>query len=77
MKPPEPCKSGRCRSPVACNGFGYCRERNANGLPAAETIAAWREEAKANSVEIIDRKSIKLGGFTLTTTFGRIGPKRP
>lgn len=25
---PEPCLKGRCRSPVACNGFGYCRERN-------------------------------------------------
>jgi len=22
------CKSERCRSPVACGGFGYCREYN-------------------------------------------------
>lgn len=25
---PEPCLSGRCYSPLACNGFGYCRQRN-------------------------------------------------
>ncbi len=25
---PEPCMKGRCRSPVACGGWGYCRERN-------------------------------------------------
>ena len=24
----EPCTNGPCRSPVACSGFGYCRERN-------------------------------------------------
>jgi len=28
MTPPEPCLKGRCYSPVACNGWGYCRERN-------------------------------------------------
>lgn len=22
------CLSGRCYSPMACGGFGYCRERN-------------------------------------------------
>ena len=22
------CKSGRCFSPLACDGFGYCREEN-------------------------------------------------
>jgi len=26
--PPEKCLKGYCRSPVACNAFGYCRERN-------------------------------------------------
>lgn len=30
MKQPEPCLSGHCRSPLACDGFGYCRERNLN-----------------------------------------------
>ncbi len=25
---PEPCLKDRCRSPVACEGWGYCRERN-------------------------------------------------
>jgi hypothetical protein len=23
-----PCLSGRCYSPIACGGFGYCREHN-------------------------------------------------
>jgi hypothetical protein len=23
-----PCLSGRCLSPIACNAFGYCREKN-------------------------------------------------
>lgn len=26
---PEPCLGEQCRSPVACGGWGYCRERNA------------------------------------------------
>lgn len=25
---PEPCLKGRCWSPTACGGWGYCRERN-------------------------------------------------
>lgn len=25
---PEPCLKDRCYSPLACQGFGYCRERN-------------------------------------------------
>jgi hypothetical protein len=25
---PEPCLKDRCRSPIACEGWGYCRERN-------------------------------------------------
>jgi hypothetical protein len=28
MKEPEPCLKGRCWSPMACNGWGYCRDRN-------------------------------------------------
>lgn len=35
-KPIEPCLKGRCYSPVACNAFGYCRERNfARGINGA------------------------------------------
>lgn len=33
MLPPEPCTKGRCYSPTACNGWGYCRERNEGRLP--------------------------------------------
>ena len=25
---PELCLKGRCFSPIACGGWGYCRERN-------------------------------------------------
>jgi hypothetical protein len=25
---PEPCLAAPCRSPIACGGWGYCRERN-------------------------------------------------
>lgn len=25
---PEPCLKDQCRSPLACDAWGYCRERN-------------------------------------------------
>lgn len=46
MRPPEPCTKGRCYSPTACNGWGYCRERNEGREPAADVQARWREEAR-------------------------------
>jgi hypothetical protein len=39
----------RCRSPVACEGFGYCRERNWDyrgqvSVPrGTDDLAAWRK----------------------------------
>ena len=48
---PEPCLSaadfapGVCRSPIACGGWGYCRERNRDGVPNRSGQDAWREEA--------------------------------
>lgn len=38
------CQKGRCFSPVACGGFGYCRERNEHGLPSKEQEKEWQEE---------------------------------
>jgi hypothetical protein len=35
------CKFGRCYSPIACEGFGYCRERNAD-----RTVLALLREAR-------------------------------
>lgn len=32
------CIGGRCRSPIACGGFGYCRERNNDGRPMLADI---------------------------------------
>lgn len=29
---PEPCIGKRCYSPMACGGFGYCRNRNLDGV---------------------------------------------
>lgn len=46
MSQPEPCISGYCRSPVACGGFGYCRDRNRDGVPGEVVAKEWRERAK-------------------------------
>lgn len=53
MRPPEPCLTGRCWSPVACNGWGYCRERNAGipGIPSPETVDWFRAEASERSAK--------------------------
>lgn len=48
MDTPEPCIKDRCYSPVACNGWGYCRERNAGRCPSAEMQAALRKLAQHN-----------------------------
>lgn len=44
---PEPCLKDQCRSPVACEGFGYCRERNAGdaGAPTEAQQAGRRNIA--------------------------------
>lgn len=42
---PEPCLSGgRCWSPIACHGWGYCRERNKAdlGAPTERQVAERR-----------------------------------
>ena len=36
------CKAEQCRSPTACAGFGYCRERNFDGYPMDEAGVARR-----------------------------------
>ena len=38
----EPCIKGRCYSPTACNGWGYCRERNDDDSPAMVRMRYWR-----------------------------------
>lgn len=30
------CIKNRCYSPMACGGFGYCRDRNQDGYPMNE-----------------------------------------
>lgn len=43
------CLKNHCRSPVACGGFGYCRERNQDGRGMGrEAIEARRIEAETN-----------------------------
>jgi hypothetical protein len=44
-------ETGRCLSPLACDGFGYCRERNSDGRPMDEaTIALRRAESDAEGI---------------------------
>ena len=48
---PEPCLDGQCRYPLACEGFGYCRERNAEGVPRGAIQRAWRAEAEQRRID--------------------------
>jgi hypothetical protein len=53
------CQKDQCRSPLACSGFGYCRERNfqyqSEGRfhdyvrPDPETIKQWQAQDKEGS----------------------------
>lgn len=52
--PPETCLKKRCYSPTACEGWGYCRERNieadpidSDGRRSPELIAERRNDALA------------------------------
>lgn len=51
MMPPEPCIKGRCFSPTACNGWGYCRERNEGYEPTSEYMAKCRALAQDRSAK--------------------------
>lgn len=44
---PEPCLNDQCRSPVACNGFGFCRQRVIDfpGIPSPQQMDRWRSFA--------------------------------
>lgn len=56
---PEPCLGGRCYSPLACGGFGYCRNRNRDfpdGAPSDETRIQWRTEALKRKTDAMEAK---------------------
>lgn len=56
---PEPCLAKPCRSPSACFGWGYCRERNRDGVPPRAKQAELRARAFERREKIyaeIDRK---------------------
>lgn len=40
---------GGCRAPIACDSFGYCRERNFDGAPNDERNFA-RRRAESDAV---------------------------
>jgi hypothetical protein len=43
-------ESSYCRAPLACSGFGYCRERNLDGRGMSEgDVAARRAEEQRRS----------------------------
>lgn len=57
MLPPEPCVEGRCYSPLACNGWGYCRKRNEGIAPTGYEMQTYRliaadRKAKAESHQL-------------------------
>lgn len=48
------CKAERCRSPIACGGFGYCRERNFDGHGMSESeIQRRRRESAEETISPI------------------------
>ncbi|MEY3773859.1 MAG: hypothetical protein RLZZ129_639 [Verrucomicrobiota bacterium] len=49
---PEPCICGRCWSPMACSGWGYCRERNMGREPTDWEQAFRRRGAAKRSAAI-------------------------
>ena len=40
---------GGCRAPVACGGFGYCRERNFDGA-AQDDVQRARRQSESDAV---------------------------
>ncbi len=69
---PEPCISGRCFSPQACGGFGYCRDRNQYGMPTEATADQWRNVATkmrqhpASKEDIEKRLAEHIAGWPVT-----------
>ncbi len=44
------CIDKRCYSPLACKGFGYCRERNHDGAATTEAkIQSLRKQEEARA----------------------------
>lgn len=78
MNGPEPCRwglatNGRCHSPIACAGFGYCRDRNIiDGVPDEETAAQWRVEA-AHRLAIASRTDNSEAKPLMNTTVSKDG----
>lgn len=56
---PEPCLKGRCYSPTACSGFGYCRERNFTEYRHMITAKA-AEAAKATEAQRRQPKNLRI-----------------
>jgi hypothetical protein len=43
---PEPCLDCKCRTPLACREFGYCRARTRGRLNITNAdVERWRSEA--------------------------------
>lgn len=47
----EPCLKDRCRSPVMCDCFGYCRERNEGKQPTPAQLVERREIARSRNID--------------------------
>lgn len=44
------CTRDRCWSPLACSGFGYCRERNFDGEQDRVMLWLWQHAATAEDI---------------------------
>lgn len=65
---PEPCINGRCYSPTACSGLGYCRERKLPFLPPSEAeVQKWQARARnphaSHPEPILERLERNIGDW--------------
>lgn len=53
------CIKDQCRSPVACGGWGYCREFNVSGYAQAiredERLACWKIAENERATASVDK----------------------
>lgn len=51
------CLDDWCRSPVACGGFGYCRQRNWDGKPCYGEDVERRKREQLESEQEVNKAS--------------------
>jgi hypothetical protein len=70
------CINGRCWSPVACGGFGYCRDRNLDGFSMED--AHIRRRRAQSDLELVAVELAKLpNNVYWVLAKGRLTPTEP